>query len=182
MEDESKYRVENAEDEPAEKKGLFRPLPTKEGVGESAADRTGRSEPIARFLGITMRERRRDLLVLFLVPMLAGLADAAVYSYIIIGSIESTGLFTFVIPLLAAIPVGLTQSKASYAMLAALIAALFYLLFFVLFLASPGIQWPVFDLGEFIVSGFFIAAIYLLLVILASLMGSLLGTILREFF
>lgn len=181
MEDESKYRVEEA-DEPKEKKGLFRPLPTIKNAEETHIGKEGRSEPVVKFLGIRIRERRHDLLVLFLMPMLAGLVDAAVYSYIIIGTVESASLFTFVIPLVAAIPVGLTQSRASYAMLASLITALFFLLFFVLFLASPGIQWPAFDLGEFIVSGFVIAAVYLLLIILASLMGTLLGAVLREFF
>ncbi len=180
MEDESKYRVEEAEEEEKEKKGLFRPLPKVE--EETVIGKSGRPEPIVKFFGLKMTERRRDLLLILLMPAMAGLVDAAVYSFIIIGTVDSVGLYTFVIPMLAAIPVGLVVSRASHALLSALLATLFYVLFFLLFLASPAIQWPAFDLGQFLVSGFVIAAVYLLLVILASLLGALIGAIIREFF
>jgi hypothetical protein len=179
MEDESKFRVEAPEEQEKEKTGFFRPLPEST---KPTTSRKGKVEPIVKLLGISMTEGRRDLIVMLLMPLLAGLIDASVYSEIMVLRVEPTGLYTFVIPLLAAIPVGLVVGKTSQSLIAALLTTIFFMAFLVLFLVSPALVWPAFDLGQFFISGMVIAAVYLLLVVLASLMGALIGAVIREFF
>jgi hypothetical protein len=179
MEEESKFRVEEPEQEEKEKTGLFRPLPE---TTRPTTTRKGKVEPIVKLLGISMTEGRRDRLVLILMPLLAGLIDAYIFSEIIVLRLEANGLFTFVIPMIATIPVGLVVERTSQSLIAALLATVFFVVFFMLFLISPALVWPAFDLGQFFLSGFVVAAVYLLLVMLASLMGALIGAVIREFF
>ena len=70
MANEEKYRVETPEEdeEPEEKKGFLRPLPTRE--EPRYIKKEGRPEPIIKLLGVSMREKRKDLLLLFLIPAL----------------------------------------------------------------------------------------------------------------
>jgi hypothetical protein len=179
MEEESKFRVEAPEQEEKEKTGLLRPLPE---TTKATTTRKGKVEPIVKLLGISMTERRRDSLVMILMPLLAGLIDAYFYSEIMVMRIEDAGLYIFVIPMIVAIPVGLVVERASQSLIAALLATVFFVVFFMLFLVSPALIWPAFDLGQFFLSGLVVAAVYLLLVILASIMGALIGTVIREFF
>jgi hypothetical protein len=179
MEDESKFRVEAPEKEEKEKTGFFRPLPE---TTQPTTIRKGKVEPIVKLLGIRMTEGRRDLLVMILMPLLAGLIDASIYSNIMVLRVEPTGLYTFVLPMIAAIPVGLVVGRTSQSLIAALLTTVFFMAFLVLFLVSPALVWPAFDLGQFFLSGMVIAAVYLLLVVLASLMGALIGAVIREFF
>ncbi len=180
MEDESKFRVEAPEEEEKEKKGLFRPLP--ETAPSPTVTIKGKVEPIVKLLGISMTEKRRDLIVMILMPLLVGLIDAAMYSEIMVLRIEAAAFYTFVIPMIAAIPVGLVVGRTSQSLIAALLTTLFFMAFLVLFLVSPALVWPAFDVGQFFLSGMVIAAVYVLLVVLASLMGALIGAVIREFF
>ncbi|MFX0107414.1 MAG: hypothetical protein ACFE7R_03955 [Candidatus Hodarchaeota archaeon] len=178
MEDESKYRVE-APDEKEEKTGLLAPLPPAE---KEIIVRDGKREPIVKLLGFSMTEKFRDRLVMFLIPALVAVVDAAIFSNIIVGQLPATGIYTFLIPMLAAIPIGLIVSKTSQSLIAAFIASAFYVLFFILFLISPAILWPAFEIGEFLVTGLVVASVYFFMVVLATLMGTLIGAVAREFF
>ena len=115
-------------------------------------------------------------------PLLVGLIDASVYSEIMVLHIEPLIVYTFVIPLISAIPVGLVVGRTSQSLIAALLTAVFFVVFLVLFLVTPALIWPAFDVGQFFLSGLVIASVYFLLVVLASLMGALIGAVLREFF
>ncbi len=178
MEDESKFRVEAPEQEEEEKTGLLRPLPE---TAKPTISREGKVEPIVKLLGIGMTERRRDRLVMILMPLFVGLIDAYLYSEIMILRIEATGLSTFVIPMIVAIPVGLVIERTNQSLFAALMVTFFFVLFFMLYLVSPALIWPAFDIGQFVVNGLVVAGVYLLLVVLASLLGTLIGTLIREF-
>ncbi|MHA2040968.1 MAG: hypothetical protein ACW975_03815 [Candidatus Thorarchaeota archaeon] len=178
MEEESKFRVEAPEQEEKEKTGLLRPLP--ESTRETTT-REGKVEPIVKVIGISMTERRSDLLLIILMPLLAGLIDAYFYSEITVLRIDVTGLGIFVIPMIAAIPIGLVVESTSRSLVAALLAPFFFVVFFLLFLVSPALIWPAFELGQFFVNGLVVAGVYFLLVVLASLLGVLIGALVREF-
>lgn len=182
MADEEKYRVEapEEEEEPEEKKGLFRPLPTRE--EPKYLDKDGRPQPIVKVLGVSMREKRKDLLMLFLIPALVGLIDTTLYSYVITATIGDSAIFLFFIPVVIAIPIGLTSSEAGNSLIGAFLGAVFFLIFIITFLASPALLVPELGIGNFIVSGFAISIAYFMLMTLATLLGSVIGTIIREFF
>ncbi|MBD3404518.1 MAG: hypothetical protein GF411_00105 [Candidatus Lokiarchaeota archaeon] len=177
MSDESKYRVEAEDDEVEEKKGFFRPLPEDRPVQSG-----DKKQPIVKLLGISMYEKTRDRIIILLVPFLVALINANVFSLVIIQALPESSLFLFVIPMLSAIPIGLTVHHTKNALLASLIASAFFVMLFVLFLISPALMSPRLNVGEFFVSGMIISAIYDLFVIFANLLGSLIGAILREFF
>lgn len=175
MSDETKYRVD-AEEEPEEKKGFFRPLPEKkkvEGV---------KQQPVVKFLGVKMYERNRDLLVMFLVPFLAAVINANIYALVIVDILEEVALYMFVVPMVSAIPIGLTVHQTKNALFASLISSMFFIVIFILFLISPALIAPELDIGEFFISGMVISAVYFLFVIFANLLGSLVGALMREFF
>ena len=178
MEEESKFRVEAPEEEEKEKTGLFRPLPE---IEQPTTSKKGKVEPIVKLLGVSMTEKRRDRIVMILMPLLVGIIDAYVYSEIVVLRFDSTGFSTFVIPLLLAIPVGLVIERTSQSLIAALLITVFFLVFFMLFLVSPALLWQGFDFGQWFLSGLVVAAVYVLLVILASLLGALIGALMREF-
>ncbi len=177
MAEEDRYRVEAPDDEQEkEKKGLFRPLPTTE------TKVPGKGVPMVRFLGIEMQERHRDILLVIMMPILVGIIDAAVYAQVVIDVFPDDALFVFVIPMLAAVPVGLTIPQAGRALLSAFVSAVAFVCFFLLFLITPGLLVPEVGIGEFLVSGGVVSAIYFLFVVMASLLGTLIGIIAREFF
>ncbi|MFW9804335.1 MAG: hypothetical protein ACFFFC_16885 [Candidatus Thorarchaeota archaeon] len=178
MEDESRFRVESPDEEEKEKTGLLKPLP--ESVEPSAAQ-IEKAEPIVKLLGISMTEKRRDRFLFVLVPMLAGLIDAAMFSQIIVARLESTVLVTFVFPLVVAIPIGLVVGRTNQTIFAALLATVFFVLFFMLFLISPALLWPALDIGLFLLNGVVVAVVYMLLVVFGSLFGALIGILVREF-
>lgn len=176
MSDEAKYRTEPATEDESEKVGLLRPLPASP-LGTPAR----KAHPIVKFLGISMRETRRDLLVLILVPLLAAIIDASVYAAIVIGALTEDPLYMFGIPALTAVPVGLTASQMSRALLGALLTALLFSIIFLMFLVSPAFVSPAEELASFFVGGVSLAAIYFILGVFASLFGSFIGIIIREF-
>ena len=181
MADEEKIRVETIEDEEdtEHKKGLFRPLPTRE---EQKYVTVGdRPQPIVRVLGVSMREKRKDLLMLILIPALVALIDTTIYSFVITVQVQNSATFLFLLPAIAAIPIGLTSSEASNALVGAFIADLFFLLFLVSFLAIPGLFIPTIGIGGIIVSSIAISIGYFILVILATFLGSIIGIIMHEF-
>jgi hypothetical protein len=178
MEDESKFRVESPDQEEKEKTGLLKPLP--ENI-EPLPSPTRKAEPIVKLLGISMTERHRDRFLMFVIPMVAGLIDAAIFSQIIVMRLESTVLHTFVFPLVVAIPIGLVIGRTNQSIIAALLATVFFVVFFMLFLVSPALIWPALDIGLFLLNGAIVAAVYTLLVVFGTLFGVLIGTMLREF-
>jgi hypothetical protein len=178
MEDESKFRVESPDQEEKEKTGLLKPLPE---TTEPLPSPARKAEPIVKFLGISMSERHRDRLLMILIPMLAGLIDAAIFSQIVVVRLESSVLYTFVLPLVVAIPIGLVIGRTNQTIFAALLATVFFVVFFMLFLVSPALIWPALDIGLFLLNGVVVAVVYMLLVVFGSLFGALIGTLLREF-
>ena len=181
MADEEKYRLEDPdleEDDTEEKKGLFRPLPKSE---METRVKDGKAQPIVKFLGFSMYERNRDILVLLLMPMLTGLINASVYSYVTLSLVPSSAEYLFYIPVLAAIPIGLVVSETGPALIGGFLSALFFFIFFILFLTTPAFFTPELGIANFLISGIALSVGYFLFVIVAGLLGSVIGTIIREF-
>lgn len=179
MTDEEKYRTEEPDEEPEEKKGFFRPLPEAE--KPKYVDKDGRPQPIVKLLGFSMRERTRDKLLLVLIPALVGFMNTTIYSMIITNQLESAAMYLFFIPIIVAIPIGLTAADAGRALLGGFFGSIFFLLFFIVFLISPGILIPELGIDQFILSAFMISIGYFILIVVANLLGAVIGILLREF-
>jgi len=180
MTDEEKVRTEAPEEEPEEKKGFFRPLPEREEKKRVGKD--GRLQPIVKLLGISMTEKNRDRLMLLLIPAFVAFINTTIYSMIITNQVPSEATYLFFIPIIVAIPIGLTAADAGRALTGGFFAAMFFLVFFIFFLVSPGIFIPELGIDQFIFSAFMITVGYFILIIVANLLGSVIGIILREFF
>ncbi|MHA1135042.1 MAG: hypothetical protein ACTSSE_00985 [Candidatus Thorarchaeota archaeon] len=181
MADEEKFRLEDPEqdDEPVEeKKGLFRPLPKSE---QKTSVKDGRPQPIVKFLGISMFEKNRDILVIILMPMLTAIINVSIFSFVTLSLVESTALYLFFLPVIAAIPIGLVVSETGPALISGFLSSIFFLIFFVLFLSTPAFYVPELGLGTFLVSGIAISVAYYLLIVVAGLLGAVIGTLMREF-
>jgi hypothetical protein len=181
MADEDKYRVEAPEEEEKkEKKGFFRPLPQVEKEYRAAPGK--RPQPIVKLLGISMYERNRDLVLIVLMPLLTAIIDTAIYSFVTMSVWESTAIYLFFVPALAAIPIGLVVSKTGHALIGSFLSAIFFMIIFVLFLTAPALMLPQLGLSNFLINGIALTVGYFVLVVVASLMGAVIGTVLREFF
>ncbi|MHA3962197.1 MAG: hypothetical protein AM325_001550 [Candidatus Thorarchaeota archaeon SMTZ1-45] len=182
MANEEKYRVEapEKEEEPEEKKGFLRPLPTRE--EPEYIEKDGRPQPIVKVLGVSMTERRKDLLIMLLVPALVGLIDTTIYSFIITARFESSATYLFFIPIIVAIPIGLTSAEAGKALISSVIGAFFFMIFFIIFLASPGLYVPELGIDAFILSALALSMVYFIMMVVATFLGTVVGVILREFF
>jgi len=181
MTDEEKYRLEEPEKDGAveeEKKGLFRPLPKSE-VKTQVKD--GKPQPVVKFLGISMYEKNRDILVILLMPMLTGLINSSIYSFVTLSLIPSSAEYLFYLPVLAAIPIGLVVAETGPALVSGFLSALFFFVFFILFLTTPALISPELGVANFLVSGIALSVGYFLFVVVAGLLGSVIGTIIREF-
>ena len=178
MDEESKYRTEEpTETEEEEKKGFLRPLPQ----APRPVDSSGPGGPVTTLLGITMLERTRDRIVLIFIPMLVALIDANIFGLVVIDALEESTIYMFVLPMLAAILIGLSTGHTAHSLFGGIFAAVFFVIFFMLFLISPGFAAPDVGPGEFFASGLVVSFIYFLFVIVASLLGSIIGTLIREF-
>jgi hypothetical protein len=182
MADEEKFRLEEpeTEEQPAEeKKGLFRPLPEAE---SKTKIKDGKPQPVVKFLGISMYEKNRDLLVIILMPLLTGLINSAIYSYVTLSLVESTATYLFFLPVVVAIPIGLIIPETGHALIGGFLSALFFFIFFIVFLTTPAFYTPELGITNFLISGIALSVGYFLFVIVAGLLGAVIGTILREFF
>ena len=181
MADEEKYRLEEPDEikPEEEKKGLFRPLPTA--VEKKTKMKGGKPQPVVKFLGISMYEDKRELLVLLLIPFLVALTDVAIYSFVTVNIWESSATFLFFLPALAAIPIGLILSDTGRALIGAFVCSAFFLVMFIIFLTTPALLAPDLGIGNFIASGITISFGYFVMIVVASLLGSVVGTIAREF-
>ncbi|MGD9397255.1 MAG: hypothetical protein PVJ05_12560 [Candidatus Thorarchaeota archaeon] len=181
MANEEKVRVETPEEEekPVERKGLLKPLPTRE--EPKYTDKDGRPQPIVKLLGLSMPEKRRDLLILILIPALIGIIDTTLFSYVFTHTLPTDATYVFFIPIIIAIPIGLTASEAGNALMGGFLGAVFFFLFFVTFLSSPGLIIPDLGLGTFVFNAIALSIVYFVLVALATLFGTIIGVILREF-
>lgn len=180
MTDEEKYRIETPEEEePEEKKGFFRPLPEKEKPMYTEKD--GRPQPIVQLLGISMREKTRDNVIIVLIPLLVAIINTTVYSLVITNVLDNTATFLFFLPIIIAIPIGLTAAEAGQALIGGFLGSMFFLLFFVLFLSSPGIVVPALGIEQFIFNAITISIVYFILMMVGTLLGAVIGTVLREF-
>jgi hypothetical protein len=181
MANEEKYRIEAPDDdeEPEEKKGFLRPLPTAKKI--EYVDKDGRPQPVVRLLGVSMPEKRKDLLMLIMIPALVGIIDATIYSFIITHSLPNNATYLFFVPIIIAIPIGLTSSEAGSGLIGGILGAIFFLIFLITFLSSPGILLPELGMGSFLLSAFAISVAYFILVVVATLLGTVVGIVLREF-
>ena len=185
MADEEKYRTETPEEEeaPEEKKGLLRPLPTEE-VEEKPKyfDKDGRPQPIVRLLGVSMPEKRRDRLMLLLIPLMVGVIDTLIYSNVVIANLPSSSIYLFFIPVIVSIPIGLTSADVGKALIGGFLGTVFFLILFISFLATPALIAPTLGLDTFLISGFMLSLGYLILNTTATLLGAIFGALMREFF
>jgi hypothetical protein len=179
MSDDEKVRTEVPEEEPEQKKGFYRPLPEKEEKKRVGKD--GRPQPIVKLLGISMSERFRDRLMLILIPALVAFINTSLYSMIITNQIPSDAVYLFFIPIIIAIPIGLTAADAGRALTGGFFAAIFYLIFFIFFLVSPGVLNPELGVDQFLFSALMVSVGYFILVVVANLIGAVIGILLREF-
>jgi len=181
MANEEKVRLETPEEEekPLERKGLLKPLPTRE--KPKYTDKDGRPQPIVKLLGLSMPEKRRDLFILILIPALVGIIDTTLFSYVFTHTLPNNANYVFFIPIIIAIPIGLTASEAGNALMGGFIGAVFFFLFFITFLSSPGLMVPDLGLGTFVFNAIALSIVYFVLVTLATLMGTVIGVVLREF-
>jgi len=181
MTNEEKFRLEDPEkeEEPVEeKKGLFRPLPQAE---TKTRVKDGRPQPVVKFLGISMFEKNRDILVIILMPILTAIINSTVFSYITLSLVESNATYLFFIPVLAAIPIGLVVSETGPALVSGFLSSIFFLVFFIFFLTTPAFYAPELGVSNFLISGIALSIAYYLFIVVAGLLGSVIGTIAREF-
>ena len=180
MDEETKIRTEAPDETDTEEIiGIAKPLPVSP---ESIRKKTKGKYPIVKFLGISMRENRRDLLIMILIPAIIGLADANIFSLVTLGVFPNTAVYIFVLPMLAAIPAGLVIRQSGRALFSAFVTSIFFILFYILFLSSPALFYPIFDMGTLIVSGGAFSIVFFIIGTVASLLGVLIGLLLREFF
>ena len=132
MEEETKYRVEDPDQVEDEMPGIMKPLPSGP---ETRRKRGKRPVPIVKFFGVTMKETNRDNLLLIMIPLLVALIDANIFSWIIVGILEESSVYMFVIPLFAAIPVGLLMANTGRAIGGAVLTAIFFTVLIVGFIA-----------------------------------------------
>jgi hypothetical protein len=178
MSEEDKYRVETPEEERDEKKGLFRPLPE----AEKPPKKSDRPQPVVKLLGISMYEKNRDLVLLILMPILTAFINVTIFSFVTVRVLENSATYMFFIPVLTAIPIGMTIPETGRALIGGALASVFFLLIYVIFLAAPGLLVPGLGIGDFLVSAIALAVVPFILMMLATLLGSIVGTIIREFF
>jgi hypothetical protein len=179
MADEDKVRTGAPEEDSEEKKGFFRPLPEKEEKKRIGKD--GRPQPVVKLLGVSMTERTRDRLMLILIPALVAIMNTAIYSMIITNQIISDATYLFFVPIVVAIPIGLTAADAGRALMGGFFASIFFLFFFIFFLLSPGLFIPELGVEQFMFSALMITVGYFILIVVANLIGAVIGILLREF-
>ncbi|MGY5854153.1 MAG: hypothetical protein RTU92_11340 [Candidatus Thorarchaeota archaeon] len=179
MAEETKYRVEEPTEDDDEPKGFLRPLPESK---SKKTRRDGQLSPIVTLFGFEMRESVRDIIVVLLTPFIAGLVDATLYALVIVDALPEDTIYMFVLPAVAAIPIGLTIAQAGRAILGGFLTVVFFAVFLLLFLATPAIFSPEIEVLDLMFAGAVLVAVYSLFIIIASQLGNLLGIILREFF
>ncbi|MGQ4911043.1 MAG: hypothetical protein ACP6KW_02650 [Candidatus Thorarchaeota archaeon] len=179
MASEDKIRTEEPEErEEPEKKGLFRPLPETE---KRFSKGQGRPQPVVRLLGKEMYEKTRDNILLILMPLLVALINTAIYSAVTVRVLESSSTYLFFIPAVIALPIGLTAADTGKALIGGFLASIFFIVFYILFLSSPALVTPELGLISFLLSAVALSMVYFVMMILATLLGSVVGTILKEF-
>ncbi len=177
MSDESRYRVEASDKEDEdERRGLLRPLPPAEELEMK------HGVPMVDFLWFRVREDTRDHILMILMPLLVSIIYTAIYASIIIDALPDTSEYMFFLPAAFAIPIGLTAPQLKHALMSSIIAAVFFVIFLVLFLSTPGLLLPEVDLSEFAVSGTILSMVYFIFVLFASILGTFIGVLIREFF
>lgn len=180
MADEEKFRLEVPEEtkDENEKKGLFRPLPTRE---KEKKVKEGRPQPIVKFFGYSMYENQRELLVLFLMPFLVAMIDVAICSFVLVNLWESSSTYLFFLPVVVAIPVGLIISDTGRALIGGFLCAIDFMILFIIFLSSPALLTPELGFTNFIILGISLSVGYFILIAVASLLGAVIGIVIREF-
>ena len=179
MNEGTKYRVEDPDQDEDAQPGIMKPLPSDPEAHSGGRKRSG---PMVKFLGMTMKETRRDNLLFIMVPLLVGLMDANIYSWIVVSILEESSIYMLALPILAAIPVGLLIPSAGKAIGGALLTSVFFAIFIMAFLVAPGVYTQSVAIGEFFMSAAFLTSVYIFFVAFASLLGSIIGILLREFF
>ena len=129
-----------------------------------------------------MYEKNRDLILLVLMPLLTAFINVTIFSFVTVRVLENSATYMFFIPALTAIPIGLTIPETGRALIGGALASIFFLLLYIVFLAAPGILVPGLGIGDFLISAIALSVVPFILMMLATLLGSIVGTIMREFF
>jgi hypothetical protein len=179
MDDEEKYRVESTDDKTPEKKGLLKPLPEQPPV----TIKTKRATPIVKFFGISMSEKRRNQILVLFIPLMVAIIDVNIMASIFVNVLEIPTTLFFVISLIIAIPIGLTQTGAGHAVIGGLLNSIFFFILFVIFLISPSLVAPdLISIGDFLTPAVISGLGYFILNLPAAIIGSFAGQIVRELF
>ena len=88
----------------------------------------------------------------------------------------------FLLPLFAAIPVGLIMPNTGRAIGGAILVSVFFALFIVAFLIAPVVFSQSANIGYYFMNALIVTSVYIIFVSLSSLLGSIAGVLLREFF
>ena len=174
MNDEDDYRLVKPEDDETEY-GIAKPLPPPKP--------RSKVEPIVNFLGISMREARRNWLVMVLTPFLAAVIECSFLANQIVFYGElNTGIF-LVLCIALAIPVGIMQPTSSRALTSGVLNSVFLCFISMLFMISPALFAPtVAPLDEFVLMSMVFMLGYFALSIPFSIIGVYFGHIIREIF
>ncbi|NWF94917.1 MAG: hypothetical protein HXY34_02130 [Candidatus Thorarchaeota archaeon] len=177
MDEDERVRAEPADRTQAEEpKGFYAPLPSRQEPVRKKAGVT-----VVTLLGVPMREESRDLILSLMMPFLVALFDAGLFAAITTNTLPLEALYFFVIPMVAAVPIGMTIPQTGRALVCAILTGVFFVIIFMLFLISPGIAVPDVGIAEFFLTGLGVSAAYFVFIVFASLAGTFFGIIAREF-
>ena len=95
--------------------------------------------------------------------------------------LPNSATYLFFLPAAAAIPIGLVIAETGPALIGGFLSAFYFLVLFVTFLTAPALITPSLGYANFAISGIMLSVGYFVFVIVAGLLGSIIGTILREF-
>ncbi len=176
MTEEHKYRTETEENESKEKRGFLRPLPGEERPVEQ------QGVPMVKFLGFTISEKQRDMLVALLMPTLVAIIDTAIFTLNFMQMIPNDALYIVGLPLLAAIPIGMTVQQINMSIVGVILCSIECFVMLTLFLLAPSFIIPTISFAETFLIAIPTAFVCLVFVAVSSFIGVFMGIILQEFF
>ena len=128
-----------------------------------------------------MYENQRELIVVILMPFLAALIDVGIFSFVEVNRLGSSSTYLFFLPAIAAIPIGLVVAETGKSLIGGFLCSIYFVIIYIVFLTTPALLSPNLEIGGFIIGGISFSIGYFVLVSVASILGSVIGTIIREF-
>jgi hypothetical protein len=177
MEEDERYRVESPDEKEKSEHSLAKPLPiTQEPItiGKKAT-------PIVTFLGISMKEKRKEWILMVLIPALVGVIDCAVLMYqVVFFGVINAGFF-IIVCFTMSLPVGILQPTSGRALTSGFLNSLFFCIFSLLFLTSPALYAPfVIPYVEVFITAMLLIVGYFVIALPSCILGSYFGHIIRE--